>query len=64
MPHTIDKHIEADAKGPNVSNLPMIRLPFTHLRSHESWSAHGPYGGVPMIHHASTAKVTNLDTSI
>ena len=64
VPHTIDKHIEADAKGPDVSNLSMVRLPLTHLRSQESWSAHGAYSGVSMIHHASTAKVTDLDTPI
>ena len=64
VPHTIEEHVEADAKGPDISNLSVVRLPLTHLRSHESWSTHGPNSGMPMIHHASTAKVTDFDTPI
>ena len=62
--HTIDEHIEADAQGPDVSDLAMVRGPLTHFRGKEGWGAHGAHCCVSMIHHTSTAKVTDLDSSV
>lgn len=42
----------------------MVRRALTHLRSQESRSAHSSYSGVPLVYHASTAKVADLDTPI
>lgn len=61
---TIHKHVKADSQGPDVCNLAMVGGAFTHFWGQESWGAHGSYCCVAMVHHASTAKVTDLHTPI
>lgn len=62
--HTIDKHVETDAKCPDVCNLPMIGRPLTHLRGQEGGGTHRPYSGVSVVDHAGTAKVADLHPPI
>lgn len=61
---TIDEHVQADAKSPDVGHLPMVGGPLTHLRGEKGRGAHGAHSSVSMVHHPGTAKVADLHTPI
>lgn len=61
---TIDEHVQADAQCPDVGLLPQVGVPSAHFRGKKGRGAHGAHCGVSMVHHAGTAKVTDLDTAI
>ena len=55
--HTIMEHVQADAKGPDVTGAPMEVAADTHLGGHEGRSAHGAQHGVTPLEHVGAPKV-------
>lgn len=61
---TKDKHVQADAQGPDVGQSRLIRLPAAHLRGHEGGRPGGSLDEVVDARQLGAAEIRDLDMAI